>query len=122
MSTLAYQRQLLARWILRISISLSLLFIVIGLAIFFIHGGSRIPTTPSGRLTTILDAVMHGGIGLHASAFLVAAIVVLLLTPIARLLSGVVMSARARDWLYLVIGLIVLALVVAGLFAGQMTA
>ncbi|MGH8306758.1 MAG: DUF1634 domain-containing protein [Gammaproteobacteria bacterium] len=122
MNTLARQRQLLARWILRISISLSLLFIVIGLVIFFIHGGSRIPTPPSGRLTAILDTVMHSGIGLHASAFLVAGIVVLLLTPIARLLSGVVMSARARDWLYVAIGLIVLALVFVGLFAGQVTA
>ncbi|MGH8321932.1 MAG: DUF1634 domain-containing protein, partial [Gammaproteobacteria bacterium] len=84
--------------------------------------GSRIPTPPSGRLTAILDTVMHSGIGLHASAFLVAGIVVLLLTPIARLLSGVVMSARARDWLYVAIGLIVLALVFVGLFAGQVTA
>ncbi|MGH8378285.1 MAG: DUF1634 domain-containing protein [Gammaproteobacteria bacterium] len=122
MNTLARQRQLLATWILRISISLCLLFIVIGLAIFFIHGASRVPAAPRGHLGSILDTVMHSGIGLHASAFLVAAIVVLLLTPIARLLSGVVMSARARDWLYVGIGLIVLALVIVGLFAGQVTA
>ncbi|MGH8397602.1 MAG: DUF1634 domain-containing protein [Gammaproteobacteria bacterium] len=122
MNTLAHQRQLLARWILRISISLSLLFIVTGLVIFFLHGASRVPAAPSGRLSSILETVMHSGIGLHASAFLVAGIVVLLLTPIARLLSGVVASARARDWLYVAIGLIVLVLVLVGLYAGQVTA
>ncbi|MGA9852961.1 MAG: DUF1634 domain-containing protein [Gammaproteobacteria bacterium] len=121
MSNLTSQRRFLTIWILRISISLCLLFIVIGLAIFFIHDGSHIPVTPSGRLSSILDNVLHAGAGFHASAFLVASIVVLLLTPIARLLSGVVVSARAKDWLYVVIGLIVLALVLIGLFAGQAT-
>lgn len=121
MSNLAHQRQWLATWILRTSISLCLLFIIIGLVIFFVHGGSHIPVNPSGRIGSILDQVLHGGIGFHASAFLDAGIVVLLLTPIARLLSGVVMSARARDGLYVIIGLIVLALVLIGLFAGQAT-
>lgn len=122
MSDLARQRQLLAIWILRVSITLCLLFIVIGLVIFFVHGGAHIPVNPSGRLSAILDTVLHGGAGLHASAFLIAGIAVLLLTPIARLLSGVVMSGRAKDWLYVVIGLIVLLLLLIGLFAGQATA
>lgn len=122
MKDLARQRQLLAIWILRTSILLCLLFIIIGLGIFLVRGATHLPTAPSGRLGAILESVVHGSIGLHASAFLVAAIVVLLLTPIARLLSGVVVSARAHDALYVVIGLIVLALVIAGLLIGQATA
>ena len=122
MNDLARQRQLLAIWILRTSILLCLLFIIIGLGIFLVHGATHLPTTPSGRLSAILESVVHGGIGLHASAFLVAGIVVLLLTPIVRLLSGVVVSARAHDSLYVMIGLIVLALVIAGLLIGQATA
>jgi uncharacterized membrane protein len=122
MNNIARQRQLLAIWILRISITLCLLFIVIGLAIFFIHGGAHIPANPSGKFSAILDRMLHGGPGLHASAFLIAGIVVLLLTPIVRLLSGVIVSGRSKDWMYVVIGLIVLLLLLVGLFAGQATA
>lgn len=122
MSDLARERQFLARLILRTSISLCLLLIIIGLAIFFARGGMHLPVNPSGKFSAIIGHALHTGAGLHAGAFLIAGIVVLLLTPIARLLSGVVMSARARDGLYVAIGLIVLALLVAGLLIGQATA
>ncbi|MDE2071002.1 MAG: DUF1634 domain-containing protein [Gammaproteobacteria bacterium] len=122
MSDLAQQRQFLARLILRTSISLCLLLIVIGLVIFFARGGTHLPVNPSGKFSAIIGNELHAGAGLHAGAFLIAGIVVLLLTPIARLLSGVAMSARARDGLYVVIGLVVLALLVAGLLIGQATA
>lgn len=119
---LTHERRFLTRLILRTSIGLCLLLIVIGLAIFFAEGGTRIPVNPSGKFSAILARVAHGGAGLHASAFLIGGVVVLLLTPIARLLAGIVMSARARDLLYAVIGVIVLALVVVGLLIGQATA
>lgn len=122
MNKLTHERQFLARLILRTSISLCLLLIIIGLAIFFVRGGARMPANPSGKFSAILDDAFHRGAGLHASAFLITGIVVLLLTPIARLLSGIVMSARAHDRLYAVIGLVVLALVIAGLLIGQATA
>ena len=67
------------------------------------------------RLSAILDTVLHGGIGFHASAFLDTAIVVLL-TPVARLLVGIYVSARVRDWLYVAIGVLVVAGVVIGQF------
>ena len=119
---LTHERQFLTRLILRTSIGLCLLLIVIGLGIFFAQGGTHIPVNPSGKFSAILDRAVHSGAGLHASAFLIAGMVVLLLTPIARLLSGVVISARARDGLYVLIGLVVLALVVTGLLIGQATA
>lgn len=119
---LTRERRFLTRLILRTSIGLCLVLIVVGLMIFFVQGGRHIPVNPSGKFSVILDHAVRGGAGLHASAFLTAGIVVLLLTPVARLLSGVVMSARAHDRLYTVIGLVVLALVVAGLLIGQATA
>lgn len=121
MNQLARERQFLARLILRTSISLCLLLIIIGLVIFFARGGLLIPASPSGKFSSIMGRVLHGGAGLHASAYLIGGIVVLVLTPIARLLAGVAMSARARDGLYVVIGLVVLALLVAGLLIGQAT-
>ncbi|HKT32975.1 MAG TPA: DUF1634 domain-containing protein [Gammaproteobacteria bacterium] len=122
MNKLTHERQFLARLILRTSISLCLLLIIIGLVIFFVRGGTHMPVNPSGKFSSIVDRALHGSAGLHASAFLIAGIVVLLLTPIVRLLSGVAMSARAHDRLYAVIGLAVLALVIAGLLIGQATA
>lgn len=122
MTDIVRQRQFLARLVLRSFISLCLLLIVIGLVIFFATGGTHVPGNPGGKFSVIVARALQGGAGLHASAFLIAGIVVLLLTPIARLLAGVAMSVRMRDGLYVVIGLLVLALVIAGLLIGQATA
>jgi uncharacterized membrane protein len=117
-SELARQRQQLTAWILRVSISLCLALIGLGLLLFFLRG-DKLPATPSGSLLAILANAWQRGIGLHASGFLDTGIVVLLLTPVVRLVAGVYVSARARDWLYAAIGLVVLGLVVTGLIAGQ---
>jgi uncharacterized membrane protein len=50
-----------------------------------------------------------------------AGLLVILFTPLARLLSGVVANARARDWLYVGIGAVVIGLVLTGLFTGQVS-
>jgi len=119
MNEIVRERRLLNIWILRVSIVLCALLIVVGLAIFFVHGGAHIPATPSGSLRRIMHSAAHGSVGMHASAFLDAAIVVLLLTPVARLLVGIYVSARVRDWLYVAIGMLVVALVITGVIAGQ---
>ena len=119
MNEIVRERRLLNIWILRVSIALCVLLIAIGLAIFFVHGGARIPATPSGSLRQIVHSAAHGSIGLHASAFLDAAIVLLLLTPMARLAAGIYVSVRVRDWLYVGIGALVLGLVIIGVIAGQ---
>ncbi len=113
------QRRLITLWILRTSIGLCALFIVIGLAVFLVKGADYQPHTPSGPITSILAYVWREALGLHASAFLDAGVLVLLFTPLARLLSGVVANARARDWVYVLIGLIVMSLVTVGMLTGQ---
>lgn len=119
MNGIVRERRLLNIWILRVSIALCALLIAVGLAIFFIHGSMHIPATPSGSLREMIQVSIQGSIGLHASAFLDAAIIVLLLTPMARLVAGIYVSARVRDWLYVGIGVLVLALVIVGVIAGQ---
>ncbi|HVC28523.1 MAG TPA: DUF1634 domain-containing protein [Gammaproteobacteria bacterium] len=119
MKEIVRERRLLNIWILRISIALCALLIAIGLIIFFVHGSTPILVTPSGSLREMIQTSIHGSIGLHASAFLDAAIIVLLLTPMARLVAGIYVSARVRDWLYVGIGMLVLALVIVGVIAGQ---
>ncbi len=119
MNALIEHRRWLTAWILRLSIALCLISILAGLALFLIHGGTLQPANPSGSLFDILDGVVHRSEALHAGAFLVTGLLVLLLTPVARLLAGIYISARARDWVYVLIGLVVMGLVIAGLLMGQ---
>lgn len=118
MNDLAQHRRWLTAWILRLSISLCLLLILLGLVLFLAQGGTHVPAFPRGSLADILTGAWQRGEGLHAGAFLDAGLVVLLLTPVARLVAGIYISARARDWLYVGIGAVVIALVLIGLFIG----
>ena len=113
------QRRLVTVWILRSSIVLAVSSILVGLALFLARGGAYFPTTPSGPIHSILAYVWREGAALRPSAFMEAGILVILFTPLARLLSGVVANARARDWLYVGIGAVVIALVLIGLLTGQ---
>ena len=118
-ASLDQQRQRITREILRASISLSVLFILVGLGIFLARGGIYVPRTPSGSIGAILSYVWQGVPRLHASAYLDAGVLVLLFTPLARLAAGVVANIRAQDWVYVLIGLLVLSLVLLGLLMGQ---
>jgi uncharacterized membrane protein len=113
------ERRLLNLWIVRVGITLCVAFCVAGLGVFFAHRGADAPATLSGSLRHILGEALEGSLGLHAGALLYAGVIVLLLTPLARLVAGIYVSARARDALYAVIGCLVLALVLVGIVAGQ---
>lgn len=113
------QRRLVTLWILRLSIGLSVISILAGLGVFLVKGADYVPHTPSGSIATILVYVWQEALGLHASAFLDAGVLVLLFTPLARLAAGVVANVRSRDWTYALIGLVVGALVAIGLVSGQ---
>lgn len=113
------QRQAVTRWILRASIGLVVMCILVGLELLLFRGGAYFPTPPSGSLPAIARSAWRGMLGMRPSGWFDAALLVVLLTPLARLLSGVVANARARDWLYVLIGVVVMALVSAGLIAGQ---
>ena len=116
---LAEQRRLITTWILRLSIGLSVLAFLAGLVVFIAKGGDYLPRTPSGSIGAILAYVWDEIRTLHASAFLDTGVLVVLFTPLTRLVAGVVANLRSRDWLYFSIGLLVLSLVVTGLMAGQ---
>ena len=113
------QRRLVTVTILRTSIGLAVFSILMGLTLFLARGAAYFPTTPSGRIDQVLAYAWHEALALRPSAFFEFGILVILLTPLARLASGVVANARARDWLYVGIGLGVTGLVCVGLFAGQ---
>jgi uncharacterized membrane protein len=113
------QRRAVTVWILRASIAFTVLLILVGLELFALRGGAYFPRSPAGSLLEIAAYAWREMRNLRPSAWFDAALLVVLLTPLARLLSGVVASLRARDWGYVVIGLVVVTLVSIGLFAGQ---
>jgi len=113
------QRRLINLWILRTSIGLSLVSILAGLGVFLAKGADYAPHTPSGSIAAIIVDVCQEASSLHASAFLDIGVLVMLFTPLARLLSGVVVNIRSRDWLYVAVGLLVAGLVLTGLISGQ---
>lgn len=116
---LEVQRQLITTWLLRLSIGSAAFSILVGLTLFLARGAVFFPTTPSGRIDQVLAYAWHEALALRPSAFFEFGILVILFTPLARLLSGVVAYARIRDWSYVVIGIVVISLVVAGQFVGQ---
>ncbi|HEU5397707.1 MAG TPA: DUF1634 domain-containing protein [Gammaproteobacteria bacterium] len=118
MNGLVEHRRRITLGILRVSIGLCLAMLLAGVVLFLVHGGAAQPANPGGSLPYILDAVLHRGGMLHAGAFLVAGLLVLLFTPVARLIAGVYVSARARDGVYVLIGLVVLGLVLVGMILG----
>ena len=118
-AVLEQQRRCINLWVLRTSIGLSVACIVAGLAVFLAKGGDYVPHAPSGSIAAIFAYVWQEASGFRASAFLDAGVLVMLFTPLARLAAGVLANARARDWLYVLIGLVVVGLVVAGLLMGQ---
>ena len=113
------QRRLVTTWLLRLSIGLAAFSILVGLTLFLARGAVYFPTTPSGRIDAILAYAWREAMAWRPSAFLDVGILVILFTPLARLLSGVVANVRVRDWLYVGIGAMVIALVLVGLFMGQ---
>jgi uncharacterized membrane protein len=112
------QRRLVTLVILRLSIGLAVFSILMGLTLFLARGAVYFPRTPSGRIDEILSYVWREALVLRPSAFLDAGLLVILFTPLARLASGVVANARARDWPYLIFGAIVMTLVFIGLVIG----
>jgi len=113
------QRRRITVVILRLSIGLAVFSILVGLALFLARGAVYFPRTPSGRIDQILIYIWSEARALRPSAFMDAGILVILFTPLARLVSGVVANARMRDWLYVVVGLLVVGLVTIGLFTGE---
>ncbi len=116
---LADQRRLINLWILRASIGLSLVSILIGLSVFLVKGADYAPHTPSGSIAAIVAYAWKEALGLHASAFLDFGVLVMLFTPLARLAAGVAANVRSRDWIYALIGLVVVVLVALGMLSGQ---
>jgi uncharacterized membrane protein len=65
-----------------------------------------------------LPGIMSEAVQLHARGLIQAGVVLLIATPVARVVFSVFAFARQRDWVYVVITLIVLAVLAYSVLSG----
>ena len=92
--------------ILRLGVSTAAILAVIGMAIYLKNSGGAAPNYRTFRAVKL------------PKGWLPAAILMLIMTPIARVIFSVIAFAREKDTTYVVITLIVLALLAFGWFTG----
>ena len=112
--------------LLRWGVMTSLALLIVGSALSFRHG--RYGTTRADVARLIAGGERgpqspHAFVdGLHdwrGQAFILAGLFVLMLTPIVRVAVSIVAFAIQRDWAFVVIASIVLALLVASFLTGE---
>ena len=109
--------------VLRAGVLLSAAIVAIGAVIFLLRHGLEQPAyhvfhgepTPLRSIGGILGATRQ----LRGRGIVQLGLLLLIATPIARVLFSVVGFARQRDWLYVAITLVVLALLAFSLLAGS---
>lgn len=96
--------------------------IISGIYYLIIHGSEPMPdyTKFSGEPAsyTTLTGILNGVIHLAAKDWIQLGVVVLMLTPIIRVVLSIIDFARQRDWLYVVITAIVLLVIIGNSLEG----
>lgn len=96
--------------------------IISGIYYLIMHGSEPIPdyTKFSGEPAsyTTLTGILNGVIHLAAKDWIQLGVVVLMLTPIIRVVLSIIDFARQRDWLYVVITAIVLLVIIGNSLEG----
>jgi uncharacterized membrane protein len=108
--------------LLRIGVLIAAAVALLGGIAFMIHHGSMTPdhTVFRGQpaMLSSLTGVIAGAIALQPAAIVQLGIVLLIATPVARVLLTLIAFAVQRDWMYVLISAIVLALLGYSLIVG----
>jgi len=108
--------------LLRAGVGLSVLIVGIGAILYLIRHGAEWPDYRSFRNEPAdlrgIVGIFKGAVSLQARPFIQCGLVLLLLTPVARVAFSVFAFAAQRDWTYVIVTLIVLAILVLSI-AGQ---
>ncbi len=105
---------------LRIGVSVSAAVVFLGGILYLIHG-TALPDYAhfrADRLTTVAS-VFHGLAGLNPSSVIALGILLLIATPVVRVVFCVVGFARQRDRLYVGVSTLVLAILIYSLMSGN---
>jgi len=105
-------------WILRGGAILSAAIILIGILLFLLHPGD-LPETSLQVFPHTLDQVWTGLLELQPQAVIATGLLLLLATPVMAVTAAAVTFAFERDWRYVVIALLVLAILITSFFIGK---
>jgi uncharacterized membrane protein len=108
--------------LLRIGVLVAAAVALLGGIAFMIHHGSLVPDHSVFRgqpeMLSTLTGVISGAFALQPAAIVQLGIVLLIATPVARVLLTLIAFAVQRDWMYVLISAIVLALLTYSLVVG----
>lgn len=114
-----YQMDRIISVVLRGGVLLSAALLILGAIIYFAHvlwGGA--PANPLSFPHSLGDVISGIGRG-DPLAILALGLIVLLLTPVARVLISIFAFARERDWLYVGITALVLLILLVSFLLGR---
>jgi uncharacterized membrane protein len=108
--------------LLRIGVLIAAAVTIVGGIAFMIHHGSLVPDHSVFRgqpeMLSTLTGVIAGALALEPAAIVQLGIVLLIATPVARVLLTLIAFAIQRDWMYVLISAVVLALLTYSLVVG----
>ncbi|CAB1127766.1 Predicted membrane protein [Candidatus Hydrogenisulfobacillus filiaventi] len=105
--------------VLRIGVSLSILIVAAGLALYEAEGWLRPGSMPETLAAPGHHPFWHGLLAGHAFAVIGVGLFLLVLTPIARVAIGLVGYLRERDWALSATTAYVLLVLIASFFLGK---
>ena len=100
-------------YVLRIGVVISVILILVGAVLLFLQGGSNGFTigelaSTSSKINSSLFSfsdIMNGLLSYQGLDFILLGLIVLIITPIARVVASVLSFMYERNWLYVVITL-----------------
>jgi len=103
-------------WVLRIGVASAVTVMLIGIGFSFAHGRITVQRMQSDGFEYRLGKICQGIAAGSGKSIVEAGIYLLVLTPIMRVFTSMVLFAVVqRDWVYFLITFVVLLLTIAGL-------
>lgn len=103
-------------WILRAGVIASVSIMLLGLVISFLHGAPTVAQMETFRFASDFGLMFRGVAALDGPSLMELGILILVATPILRVLSSMILFAFVeRDWFYAAVTLVVLAMTLASL-------
>ena len=108
--------------LLRAGVMIAAAVALLGGIAFMVHHGAMVPDHATFRgqpeMLSPVRGIVAGALALQPAAVVQLGIVLLIATPVARVLLTLIAFAIQRDWMYVLISAIVLALLAYSLFVG----
>ncbi|MGA3317486.1 MAG: DUF1634 domain-containing protein [Candidatus Korobacteraceae bacterium] len=106
--------------LLRTGVTLAAAVVFCGAVVYFARHGGGVPNYAvfHGEPENLksVSAIVHGALGMSGSAIIQLGLLLLIATPVARVLFSAIAFALERDYLYTFITLIVLGILLYSLF------